>query len=316
MSRSQLDDCLMRHEGERKMEKKINDYVAGLLYGDSGVNFSKGYEQFFFSTTNKQVSDKVIEELDRLEIKYMYYQRDHRNYKGKEKYEILEIIDIINKDSLKSLKRNNIISDDVTKRIRDNKDFLRGYLETKGSLFQSESRGSEFWRISLSGSIEDVERVTYILESKLSIKMQNIIRRNERDNQGVISESHRVSTQSRDNVAKIIDFLDDEEVTDYLGQRIRRFKEFHRSTPFNMKRKVFKHYKGATGFMARELGVKINGIRNDVRPKNFKPVYLWNSEDVRVLTFNGWETAFLWASKEYEKKTGFKGPVVNEEVSR
>lgn len=93
-----------------------------------------------------------------------------------------------------------------------------------------------------------------------------------------------------------------------LAQSVRN-TQFHAKIPFNLKRKVFKHYKYAVGFMTKELDITIKGIAGGSRTSGFRPIYLWDN-DIPVLCFKGWENAYYWASNEYEKTTGYKAPVV------
>ncbi|ALX47773.1 hypothetical protein [Lentibacillus amyloliquefaciens] len=90
---------------------------------------------------------------------------------------------------------------------------------------------------------------------------------------------------------------------------IKGFDQFHVSTPFNAKRKVFKHYRSATQSMVRELNVNIKGIRGSMGTKGFRPVFMWEG-DTPVLCFKSREWAFHWTSTEYEKRTGFKASSV------
>lgn len=286
----------------------VNDYILGLLYGDGCFQIKDGYEWFFFSTTHKEISDKIKKTLKENNVAHFSHHRDFEHGHKHDKWEILEIIEITDKRFISYLKEQGFKSEIHHERIRISKDFIRGYLETKGTLFKSDSRGSEFWRISFSGSYEDVAYIKNKLEPLLNIEFSQIVRRKEREDKGIISESYRINIQNRIGLAKLIEFLDGEEVSEYLKQRIDGFKYFHKTTPFNMKRKVFKHYKYATQFMSRELGLDLKGMRSGGR-KGFKPIYLYEN-GIEVLGFAGWEKAYRWISQEFEEKTGFNAPKV------
>lgn len=289
----------------------MNDYILGLLYGDGHFLVKEGYELFMFTTTHKEIADKVTTALKNNGFKYSAFRREFGKGHTYEGWEILEIIECYDKSFHRLLKDNHFDSDISSKRIKLSGDFLRGYLETSGTFFKSIQRGNEFWRIALSGKQQDIDYLKEQLEILLNIKMTNVVRRKEREHLGIISESFRVNIQNREGIAKIVEYIQDEEVSEYLGQKIIAFNHFHASTPFNMKRKIFKHYKNAVGFMAKELDITIKGIRGGGGVKGFKPVYLWNNDEI-VLCFAGWEKAYKWICLEFEKETGMIPPKVED----
>jgi len=287
----------------------LNDYVLGTLYGDGYLQLIGNREVLFFSTTHKEIADKIIMELVENGIDYGHFQRTFEADTQKENYELLEVIQIKDQKFLSDLKENGYDSDSVRERIKFSSDFIRGYIETKGTLFQYYGRGSEFWRLSISGNYEDVAYIKELFENHLGVKVGAVLHRKEREAYGILSSSYRFSTQSRGAVAKIIEFIDGNDMTAYLKKKIKGFDQFHANTPFNAKRKVFKHYRSATLFMAREMDFTIKGIRGSMGTKGFKPVFLWEG-DIPVLCFKGWEWAFHWTSAEYEKRMGFNAPSV------
>lgn len=290
----------------------INDYILGLLYGDGSFQMKEKYELFFFSTTHKELADKVEDSLNINNIHHSRFQRVYGKGHEKENYEILEIIEIYNKDFHKFLIENGFKSDKASERVKTNPHFIRGYLETKGTLFQSYSRDSEFWRVAFSGNYDDVQYIKESLEERLNIEFHNVTRRKERESLGIVSKSFRLSIQNRIGIAKLIEYINVGDVSEYLKQRIEGFTQFNTSTPHNMKKKVFKHYKYAVGFMARELGLTMKGVKNAVGAKGFKPVYLWE-DDTPILGFKGWTMAYKWICLEYKEKTGFNPPPVESE---
>lgn len=286
----------------------INDYILGLLYGDGHFLKKENYELFMFSTTHKEIADKIMVTLKDNGIKYSSFNRSFGEGHDNENWEILEIVEIYDKSFHKILENNHFKSSEASERIKINGDFIRGYLETSGTMFTFYQRNSEFWRIALSGNEQDVYYLKEQLEKVMHIQMTNVIRRKEREALGIISESFRVTIQNREGLAKFIKYIEGEEVSEYLGQKMKAFNHFHATTPFNMK-KVFKHYKYAVGFMAKELGLVIKGARGGGGKRGFKPVYMWE-DDEPVLCFAGWERAYKWISIEFEKETRMIPPKV------
>ena len=91
-------------------------------------------------------------------------------------------------------------------------------------------------------------------------------------------------------MTKIIEFIDGNEISTYLKEKIKGFNQFEANTPFNAKRKVYKHYRSATLAMAKELESTIKGIRGSIGTKGFIPVYLWE-EDIPISCFKSWKWA-------------------------
>ncbi len=290
----------------------IDEYVVGLLYGDGSMHLKDGKEQYFFSTTNAQIASRVRKEFDNLGLKYYKVIRDH-NTDDKENYEILDIVATTNKHTISVLKSNHVISNDVEKRMRNSGEFLRGYLETKGTLFEHMSKNNTAWRVSFSGNKDDIYYLKDFLDNRLNVRTSSIHQRREREDLGVISESYRLPIQNRDGVSKIVEYIDGEDMSAYLKDKVESFKDFHQSTPFNRKAKVFKHYKSATQYMAREMGIIVNGKRNDIRPNGWRLIYLWNEKEINTVIFNGYEVAYKHISELYKKTTGFEPPMVDED---
>ncbi|SFD42078.1 hypothetical protein SAMN05216238_101261 [Lentibacillus persicus] len=287
----------------------LNNYLLGILYGDGYIQIINNRETVFFSTTHKEIADKLVSNLSNYGIIHNHYTRNNDVDSKKENYEILEVIQITDPRFLQELKECGYASSAVEARIKFDSDFLRGYMESKGTFFKSHSRGSEFWRISISGNYEDLTYIKKLFETNLGIKVGEVLQRREREAYGVYSNSYRLSTQSRDAVTKIIQLIKGEEISTYLKEKIKGFDRFHANTPFNAKRRVFKHYRNATLAMARELGLTIKGIRGSTGTKGFRAIFLWEA-DCPVLCFKGWEGAYKWVSKEYEKSTGYRAPMV------
>lgn len=296
------------------MKKIISDYVCGLLYGDgaSYICDNGDREEYLFSTTHFQLAEIVKEEFDRLGIHYYSTQRHHVS-EDKKNYETLEIVGTRNAESIAILRSNDVIYDDDHTSIKTNKDFLRGYLETKGTMFEYTDKNSTSWRIAFSGSKSDMTILKKFLQDELSVKSSSIIRRNERESLGVMSESYRLPIQNRDGVNKIVEYISGGLTSRYLENKIEEFKRFNKKTPFNRKRSVYKHYKSASQYMARELGMTLNGIKNDIRPNNWTLIYLWNKEGVNTVIFNGYESSYKYLCDIYRKETGYNPPLVYNE---
>ena len=287
----------------------FDNYLLGVLYGDGYFQKRYNREYFIFSTTHKELASKVQQTLEQNEVQYKHYQREFEEGHSKENYGILEIFEIHDEKFCRYIKECGFQSKKASERIRIDENFLMGFLETKGSLIKYYNRKSVAWRISFSGNQEDLEYLKETLEEKLNISFSKILQRKERIDDGIISASYRLTLQNRPGVAKLLSYIEDREATEYIKQKIRSFEQFHASTPFNMKRKIFKHYKFAVGFMAKELGLTIKGIRGGGQVIGDRPIHLWE-EDVITSTFNGWQGAYEWIQNEYEVKTGFTPPKV------
>lgn len=289
----------------------LSEYVLGLLYGDGNFQMKEGIETYFFSSTHREIRDRIAREFKENKFRHTINTREHvADYKIN--YQSLDILDTRDKKLLSYLVECGFKSDNPEDRIHINPDFIRGYLETKGTLFEGFFRNSTFWRVAFSGNEEDLLYLKSKLSEVLGTPIREVTQRKEREDQGIISKSYRLSIQSRDGVAKLINYIDSEDVSAYLKLRIEGFKAFHASTPFNMKRKAFKHYKNAVRFMSRELGIEIKGIRGSVAgiKKGYKPTFLWeNGEKVRE--FRCWEEAYEWTSNKYLDETGHTPPIVN-----
>lgn len=289
----------------------LSNYILGVLYGDGYLQYD---DMYFFSTTHKEIADRVKEWLDYLGIRYISYTRDYQNPEY-ENWELLEIMEIRDIEFIDYLDRQKFFSDNAYDRIKNDVDFIRGYLETKGTFFKYFSRENEVWRCAFSGSYDDVYVIKEILKS-WGIESNQMIQRNDRRDKGIESESYRFSIQRRNMIALLVDYLygerDDIEISLYLKEKFDEFLSYHRSTPFNRKREIFKHYRNASLYMARELGLEVKGIRGGGGMKGYKPVYLWeNGEPVKE--FMGWQGVYEWLVDVYESETGYSAPLVEEE---
>jgi hypothetical protein len=289
----------------------VSNYLLGVLYGDGSFQNTSGYEWFFFASTHKELSDKVKIFLKENNINHFSFIRDFASDHIKANYELLEVIEITDKEFNKYLIDCGFKSEIASERIKWNPDFLRGYLETKGTMFTYLSRGNEAWRIAFSGNEKDVSFLAEKLENDLEISVSKMLRRRERERLGIISESYRISLQNRNGIANFVSYIDSEEITEYLREKIEAFKKWHRETPFNMKR-VFKHYKYAVAFMCKGLGIQVKGARGGGGGKHWKPIYVWIDGEQTDQFFKSWEDAYNWVKKEYLDKTGFNPPFVEE----
>jgi len=287
----------------------LNDYILGLLYGDGSYTVKEGREFFLFSTVHKELADRVMKSFNDNHIKYSHHVRSFEVGHEKENYGELELVEIYDKKLLSILGEKQFKSEHAEERIKLSNDFLRGFLETKGTLFQSNSRGSIFWRISFSGNEKDIHFLKESLERMLGIAISSVVQRREREELGIISKSYRINIQNREGVSKLVEYIEGEEVSTYLKERIEGFKLFDKITPFNMKKKVFKHHKFAVGFMAREMNLDLKGIRGISIKDRQKPVFLFENEEVK-LCFRNWEQAYNWIREEYQEKTGKNPPKV------
>lgn len=287
-----------------------NNYILGLLYGDGHFQIKDRYEWFMFSTTHKELSDKIINYLDENNIKYFNHRRHFPKGHKNENYEILEIIEITDKKFREYLLSQDFLSDSANERIKWDKDFIRGIIETKGSLFTYRSRNSISWRISISGNKEDINYIKHMLETELNVSVGEVFRRRERESEGIISESYRINVQNRAGVREVVGFIKGENTSKYLEEMIEKFEKFDAETPYNIKRTAFKHYKNAVAAMTRELNIVIKGKRGGGGKRGFKPVYLWE-EDTEIACFSGWENAYKWTCKMYEEELGRTPPEVH-----
>lgn len=285
-------------------KKVLNDYYLGILYGD-------GHRQencYFFSSTNKVLADQLEE---KLKSKNIHHARFTRNYHNEEQtnWELLEIFEIYDKEFISWLEFRNIFSDHASDRIKCNSNFIRGYLETKGTLFYYTQRNTDAWRISFSGLEDDLHYLYNYLESEQGINCSAITQRKEREEQNIISNSYRFSIQNRNGIERFLYWINSEvDITPYLKEKIEAFNQWNKSKPFNQKTSVYKNYRRATLYMAKELNIKLNGIRGG--GTGIKPVYLWEDEK-QVKEFEGWQGAFEWTKEKYENETGMIPPTVS-----
>lgn len=294
---------------------EIDNYIYGLLYGDGHISIKDKYECFLFTTTHKELVEKVKSFLSENNIKFGHHHRDYSHFEGhkKEKYEVLEILETYDKEFIKTIKDRGFQSENVEERIIWNGDFIRGFLETKGTLFQfMDHKGkNESWRLAFSGSIEDM---TYLKEKfdLMGTNSSQLLHRNERRELGIISKSYRLPIQNREGIKIVLDFLDGENKSLLLKERIDGFNHFYKTFPYRSY-KVFKHYKYASQFMARNLNLDIHGVRGGVSLKNkMKPIYLWENGK-EVLCFYSWENVYKWLSEIYLDETGVNPPLVEPE---
>lgn len=287
----------------------FNDYVMGLLYGDGSFTMKENREFYLFSSVHKELADKIEIALQSNDIRYSRFARVHDADGETSNYETLELVEIYDKRFLDFIVSSGFKSESVEDYFKTTGDFLRGYLETKGTLFQSSQRGNLFWRISFSGSEKEIKYLKLFLETTLDISVSNIVQRNERQELGIISASFRISIQNRTGVAKLVEYIDGEEISVYLKERVEGFKLFDKTTPFNLQKKAFKHYKNAVGFMTREMKLDIRGIRGISIKDRQKPLFLFEDEEIKQC-FRNWKSTYYWICEEYESKTGKKPPKV------
>jgi hypothetical protein len=288
----------------QQTKKALNDYYLGILYGD-------GYLQenyYYFSTTRKHLADIVEEKLTSKNIKYNRYCRD---YTGKEKanWEQLEIIEIRDKEFLEWLQLRKLFSEQAHDRIKCNSNFIRGYIETKATFFYYKQRNTDAWRISISGTENDIHYLYNYLSQDHGIKCSSITQRKEREDLNIVSQSFRFSIQNRKGVRDLTEWIDaDFDITSFLKNKIISFQKWDTKKPFNMV-KTYRNYKSATLAMAKELDVELKGIRGggNVKPK---PVYLWKDEKA-IQEFEGWQGAFEWAKEKFDE-IGMNPPTIAE----
>lgn len=286
------------------VNKALNDYYLGILYGDGYLQ--DGY--YFFSTTRTALADVVEEKLKSKSIKYNRYVRDYVKDE-KENWSDLEIIEIRDKEFLQWLELKKIFSNNPSERFKLNSNFIRGYLETKGTFFYYKQRNSDMWRVSISGTINDIQYLHNYLSTELGIKCSAITQRKEREELNVISQSFRFSIQNRKGVETFVELIDSDcDITSYMKEKIISFNNWNRSKPFNMI-KTYKNPKTATMAMAKELKVIIKGKVGGGYGK-FKPVYLWEDEK-EVEKFDGWQGAYEWACDKFVQ-TGLIPPTIAE----
>jgi phage-related protein len=285
-------------------KKALNDYYLGILYGD-------GYKQenyYYFSTTRKDLADMVEGKLASKDIKFNRYQRDY-NVNDKENWEMLEIIEIRDKDFLNWLELKNIFSENASDRIKLNSNFVRGYTETKGTLFYYKQRNSDAWRVSFSGTENDIQYLHEYLSKEHGINCSAITQRKDREDLNIISKSYRFSIQNRKGVESFIEWIDaDFDVTPSFKDKIISFQNWNTAKPFNMV-KTYKNYRTATLAMAKELNVALYGKVGGGYGK-VKPVYRWENEEP-VETFAGWQGAYEWAVDKFNE-LGINPPTIAE----
>jgi hypothetical protein len=276
----------------------FSDYELGLLYGDGG--FQEG--RYFFSTTHKELADIILFSLHKQKIEHLFYQRDYDDEKN-ENWGILNIIEIKNLHSVEEL------SFPATYLFSKGKDFLRGYIETKGSLFSYQNRGLENWRLSISGEEEMLKILLSFLQETLSISDKKLKQRKEREKLGIISKSFRIHIDRRMELFSLISYIyNAKEVSYYLKNKMDDFLHYHRRQPFG-KNRVFKNVKYATQSMANTLDLTVKGIRGGGGGKGYKPVYLWvNNSPTKE--FKGWEDAYVFIKNIYEEYTGMNAPII------
>lgn len=274
--------------------KALNDYFLGILYGD-------GYMQddyYFFSTTRKGLADLVEEKLKSKEIKYSRYCRD---YYGEEKnnWEQLEIIEIQDRAFFDWLELKKMYSTNPVDRLKNNSNFMRGYLETKGTFFYHKQRESDAWRLSFSGIQADIQYLHALCSNQLGINCSAIIQRKEREELNIVSQSFRFSIQNREGVGKFIDWIDDDyDITGFLKEKIIAFRDWDNSKPFNLM-KSYKNAKTATQAMSRQLNIELKGKVGGGYGKA-KPVYLWENDEP-IQQFEGWQGAYEWAVGKFQE---------------
>lgn len=289
----------------QQTKKALNDYYLGILYGDGYLQ----KEYYYFSTTRKQLADILEEKLISKNIEYNHYTRDY-NQEEKDKWEQLEIFEIRDKEFLEWLEMKKIFSDDAEDRMKCNSNFIRGYMETKGTLFYYQYRRTDAWRISISGSQDDLQYLHHYLLNDRRINCGTVTQRKEREDLNIVSQSYRFSIQNRKGVQEFVDWIDsDFDITGLLKEKIEAFRKWNTSKPFNMV-KSYKNYRSATLAMAKELEVDLRGIRGGGGKGNIRPVYLWENDE-KIQEFAGWQGAFEWAKGKF-LELGINPPTIAE----
>lgn len=285
----------------------VDSYIRGLLYGD-------GYLQeeglYIFTTTNVEVFSKVREYLDEKKVRYANYTRDYTDDKFNN-WELLEIVEIRDVDFINGMDKKGFFSKSRGERILKEGGFLRGYLETKGTVIRYVEKGNVFWRVSFSGGLGDLEELRDIL-IRAGLVLGSIHRRREREDRGVISKSFRLSINNRGSIRGLLDYIykEGDEVSGYLKGKILEFIDYDMRMPFNNKKKVYKHYKGASLSMARQFGYEIKGVRGGkFSGSGAKPVYRWEGNK-KIEEFAGWVGVYEELSKRYEEIYGIEAPKV------
>ncbi|QST02654.1 hypothetical protein IMZ31_19080 (plasmid) [Pontibacillus sp. ALD_SL1] len=277
----------------------FSDYIRGLLYGDGHLSYKEGTPILYFSSTHLILAGFVEDALQKHSIPYIAYERETGDWSP------LAIIESRDKEVIRYVDETSLFQGADL-----NPDFLRGYLETKGTFFSYDEQGKTRHRIAYSGSCDDMERIHQHLSDDLGVSCSSIIHRKEREEQGIISVSYRFAIQNRDGIYKMVDYLyDKEEISPMLLDTMDEFLAFNENTPSFRMKDVFKNYRNATKFMTRHLGLDIQGKKGGGAAKP-KPVFLWeNGEVVREFT-GGWKEAYVYTSELFAKTYPFDPPRV------
>lgn len=290
---------------------KFSLYELGLLYGD-GHRFKKyGNERFLFTTTQDELIAKIESAFEQNEVAFLKFQRQHGE--GKENWKPLHILETSDEAFLGYLEAGGFEAADAEQRFKKNPDFIRGYLETKGTLFEYKSRGIDRWRCSISGSQEDLEFLVDYLQPYIGDK--RVRRRLDRAEMGVESESYRFSIDATEDLRVFLDFIKpvgQGEISSALMKKMNDFGVYWHV----QKRKInptYKYYRGATKAMAKELELTIGGIKGGSKSgSGKKPIYLQEGETV-ITSVNGWEAAFQLVSMIFEQVFELKAPTITSE---
>lgn len=269
---------------------KISDYLLGLMYANGKMQD----DMFLVTFHTKELAQLVEEKLQRLNI--FFSKKELKQNEEVTQY-IIRIYDI---EVLDEIKAKGILSVSSKNRIKCNSQFIRGYFEQKGSLAQYSEKGSVYWEVRFYGIEEDLEVIQNHLCSLFEIHKNQISKAG--------NEKHRKSSRftitNRKDVATFVDYIElDFNISPTLFEKIQNFKQWHSETPYRV-RKVYKNFKSATQYMARELQIHLKGI---VGGNN--TVYLYEGEKV-VNQFEGWEGAYSWTAQEFKKVTNLNPPIV------
>lgn len=298
---------------------KLSEYDCGILYGDGF--YSEKEALYIFSTTTSDLSEKMKFKFEKWGVDFNYKIETHPT-EEKENWEDLHIYRLKNIDSINL---NNYLVN-CFKNLSIG--FVLGYIETKGSLFNyfetsKNKAGKERWRLSLSGEKEDLEIiVAYLTNLDGDIVFSNIYRRKDkkRELEDIISESYRVHINRRYSIYKLITLFENNDLVNeinlYFKDKINKFKIYHENNPFNRKKSVFKTYRLAGNYLARELGLEVKGERGGVGGgSGSKPIYLWENGEKLKEIGKGWKEAYFYLKAIYEEENEFKAPEVIENLS-
>lgn len=292
------------------------NYILGLLAGDGHFQLKDGRDLFCFSTTNEESVQFVREFLNFNNYNFIDYIRNHSEEQKKrygENRRDLHIIEIKDERFLEYLKTKGFDKNNRSKNIQDDPDFIRGYLESKGTFFEGFDGKYRYFKMAFSGNKEEVERLNDIL-TKRGVVASRIAHRKEKVNKGVVSNSYRLPIQNRKSISTMLNWIKGEPVTKKLKDKFELFEDFEFEKDYRIT-KSYVRYKQAVKAMSDKLEIEIKGIYREkqVHTENerFNNVYLWDGSD-QIAKFKGWKGAYEWVSDVYKDEFGFDAPEVKE----